>query len=278
MLATLRHALTMLCVALGVGIPLAAQTGDLGDMPGSIVSRAPIAGAPLVAEVAVSIPRVVGGTPIIYAGRARYFRDGHGRVRVDQFLVPAAGGRSGTEFRSILQTGKARPAAVWIDHAGRRVTEVGTGLARMFVGGDYYVVATGQQSSLNAPGAAQTRAFHKLVNGTAPETALGSRMFSGVEAEGRRLTVVVPAGAERNDAPVTIVEERWDSPALGITLYARLADPRVGVAEYQVTSMKRVEPGPEHFALPEGYSVGLINPTHSASWESWLNPPFRSRR
>lgn len=279
MRTTSRLALLTLCTILGLPSVLVGQARDLPEVTGSIISRAPVTGAPFVAEVTVSIPRVLGATRTTYEGHARYMRDGQGRVRVDQFVVPMDGGRSGTEVRSILQQQFERPSAVLVDHAQRLLTDVAWGMSRMLVGGgNLYVVATGQRHSLNAFGAANTRDFHGLGGDAVREEVLGSRLIAGVEAEGRRLTVVLPAGAERNSGPVEIVEERWDSSALGITLYARLVDPRVGVAEYRATSVKRVEPGSEHFAPPDGYSLGTINPTYTASWESWLNPPSRRRR
>lgn len=279
MRTTSRRAVLALCTMLALPSVVVGQARDVPDITGSIISRAPVTGAPFVAEVTVSIPRVVGAARTTYEGRARYMRDGQGRVRVDQFVVPMDGGRSGTEARSIIQQQFESPGAVLVDHAQRLLTDVGSGMARMLVGGgNYYVVATGQRRSLNAIGAANTQEFHGLGRDAVREAVLGSRLVAGVEAEGRRLTVVLPAGAERNSGPLEIVEERWDSPALGITLYARLVDPRVGVAEYSATSVTRVEPGSEHFALPDGYSLGTINPTYTASWESWLNPPSRGRR
>ena len=278
MRCSLRRLRLVTCALFAIPAVLAAQTRDVPEGAGSVIARHAVVGAPFVAEVAVTIPRLMGATPTTYQGRERYARDGEGRVRVDQFLVPASGGQSGSAARSFIQSDPAKPRTLYVNHAKRLVIDANVGLARMFVGGDSsYVIATGPQDSLSAFGAARTQAFHGLTGDDVREEALGSRRIAGVEAIGRRLTVVLPIGVERNDAPIEIVEERWESEALQLTLYARLVDPRFGVSEYRVTSLARVEPSTEQFAWPDGYVAGSINPGHVVGWEFWRNPP-RSRR
>ena len=44
--------------------------------------------------------------------------------------------------------------------------------------------------------------------------SLGKQNIEGVEAEGTRTTVTIPAGKIGNELPIDIVSERWYSPAL----------------------------------------------------------------
>lgn len=54
-----------------------------------------------------------------------------------------------------------------------------------------------------------------------------------------------------------------------ITLYARYADPRAGVAEHRVTSLRRVDPPPELFDMPSDYTSTTVNMNQTLSFGTW---------
>lgn len=266
-------------VALAAPAGLAGQARPVPEVPGGILSRSPVSGAPLVATVDVTVPRVTESGRETWVGRQRIARDREGRVLVEQYAAVAPGQAPGRLVRSLVQLDAHPTRTVLVDHERREVVAAGPGMATMLVGGgSYYVVAPGARASLNAHGAWLTAAFHGLGGDAVREEMIGSRLIAGVPATGRRITIQLPPEAEHNAEPVEIVEERWHSEALQLTLAARLADPRVGVAEYRVTSLSSVEPPDAMFTLPGEYSEGSIRPEASLVFESWRNPPARRPR
>jgi hypothetical protein len=89
---------------------------------------------------------------------------------------------------------------------------------------------------------------------------LGGKTIAGVYAEGTRITMTTPEGAEGNDRPITTVTETWRSPELDITLLSVNDDPRTGTRTSEVTDLDRAEPDPTVFQVPEGYTVKDQNP------------------
>lgn len=264
-------------VVAAVPAGLAGQTGLLPEVAGSIVTRRPVAGAPVVATAENTLPRA-GARRETWVAHQRFARDREGRVRVDQYAAVAPGQGPGALVRSVVQLDADPKSTVFVDHARREMVPGGAGMGLMLVGGGaYYVAPQAARESLSAHSAWLTAAFHGLDGEAVRHESLGSRLVAGVPAEGQRITVVLPAELEHNATPLEIVEERWYSTALQLTLLARLTDPRVGVAEYRVTSLSTVEPSSALFVRPDGYTDGAIRPEAPLSFASWLNPPMPSQ-
>ena len=85
--------------------------------------------------------------------------------------------------------------------------------------------------------------------------ALGKQNIEGVEAEGTRTTVTIPAGKIGNELPIDIVNERWYSPELQVLVMTRHIDPRFGENSYKLTNISRTEPARELFEIPAGYAL-----------------------
>jgi len=84
---------------------------------------------------------------------------------------------------------------------------------------------------------------------------LGKQNIEGVEAEGTRTTVTIPAGEIGNERPIEIVSERWYSPELQLVVMTRHSDPRTGETTYKLTNINRTEPAKTLFEVPAGYTV-----------------------
>jgi hypothetical protein len=84
---------------------------------------------------------------------------------------------------------------------------------------------------------------------------LGKQSFDGVEAEGTRTTVTIPAGEIGNERPIQIVSERWYSAELQSVVMTRHSDPRSGETTYRLTNINRAEPDKMLFEVPAGYTV-----------------------
>lgn len=84
---------------------------------------------------------------------------------------------------------------------------------------------------------------------------LGKQMIEGVEAEGTRTTVTIPAGEIGNERPIEIVSERWYSPELQLVVMTRNSDPRTGETTYKLTNINRAEPAKSLFEVPSDYTI-----------------------
>ncbi|HEV2834914.1 MAG TPA: hypothetical protein VGW58_06330, partial [Pyrinomonadaceae bacterium] len=109
----------------------------------------------------------------------------------------------------------------------------------------------------HAEGSASTFVFRsKSANSNdVKEEQLGKQNVEGVEAEGTRTTVTIPAGDIGNERAIEIVSERWYSPELQLVVMTRHSDPRFGETTYKLTNINRTEPAKSLFEVPAGYTV-----------------------
>ncbi|HWE48511.1 MAG TPA: hypothetical protein VG273_01905 [Bryobacteraceae bacterium] len=92
--------------------------------------------------------------------------------------------------------------------------------------------------------------------GSAPaEEDLGVQNINGVLAKGTRTTINIPAGQIGNDRAIQVVNERWFSDELGMTVKSSNADPRFGTTTYELTNVNRGAPDPSLFQVPADYTV-----------------------
>ena len=84
---------------------------------------------------------------------------------------------------------------------------------------------------------------------------LGKQTIEGIEAEGTRTTITIPAGEIGNERAIEIVSERWYSPELQLVVMNRHIDPRSGETTYKLTNINRGEPAKSLFEVPAGYTV-----------------------
>ena len=85
--------------------------------------------------------------------------------------------------------------------------------------------------------------------------SLGFQNVEGVQAEGTRVTITVPAETEDNDKPFEIVTEKWYSPELQIVVMGKQTDPRIGETVYRLTNINRSDPARSLFEAPADFTV-----------------------
>ena len=174
---------------------------------------------------------------------AAYYRDSSGRVSVDytgssdfggdggkgSLLVPNPYAKTDRVFMvddaaTTVELGDFKILA-WMFNASSRGFAIPTGLRRFTV---------------------FNTAEHRF-SGNGLFEDLGSQTIGGVQANGVRFTAALSKA----------VEERWDSPDLGVVVYARHVDPEdpelVTEIEYTLTEIQRTEPMQELFVMPAGY-------------------------
>ncbi len=84
---------------------------------------------------------------------------------------------------------------------------------------------------------------------------LGAQTIEGVQATGRRITTMIPAGQIGNDQPLQIVTETWYSSDLQAVVMSKRSDPRSGDTVVKYTNILRTEPAATLFQVPADYTV-----------------------
>nr|AUN37689.1 hypothetical protein [uncultured bacterium] len=92
-------------------------------------------------------------------------------------------------------------------------------------------------------------------SGDVKEEQLGNMSIEGVQAQGTRVTTTIPAGEIGNDRPIQIVDERWYSPDLQMTVMTKHSDPRTGETNFRLSNINRSGPPAYLFEIPPGYAV-----------------------
>jgi len=85
--------------------------------------------------------------------------------------------------------------------------------------------------------------------------SLGKRVVEGVEAEGTRTTVTIPAGEIGNTLAIHVVDESWYSRELQVPVMTRHLDPRSGENVFRLTNINRTEPARSLFEVPADYTI-----------------------
>ena len=98
-------------------------------------------------------------------------------------------------------------------------------------------------------------AVSRAIPSKAKTESLGKQTIEGVEAEGTRSTMTIPAGEIGNELPINIVSERWYSPELQTIVMTRRSDPRMGETVYRLTNINRSEPARSLFEVPADYTI-----------------------
>jgi hypothetical protein len=85
--------------------------------------------------------------------------------------------------------------------------------------------------------------------------SLGRQTIEGVPADGRRITVTIPAGQAGNELPIHIVVESWYSSELQTMVLSKQSDPRNGETVTRLTNISRSEPARTLFEPPADYKL-----------------------
>jgi hypothetical protein len=258
------------CLALATAAPTAAQDQQNRSLHeiGNPLTAPSVRNAPFSAEATTTIRRtLLDGTPVDQTASARYYRDGVGRVRVEQMLKGLKTPNSPDEQIRITLASAALEEVVYVVQPSTRGVRAGPRFAAELTvgGGDTFGISLGGTRFLVFVRPGSTRPYWDRPDTfDLKEESLGSRRIVGVDTIGRRITVTIPIGQVGNNQPIDIVREQWESPELKIVIEARDVDPRNGTMDYRVTNIQRIEPDPSLFALPAD-----IEPRDDKNW-IWL--------
>jgi hypothetical protein len=85
--------------------------------------------------------------------------------------------------------------------------------------------------------------------------SLGAQTMEGVLVEGTKTTMIIPEGSQDNDRPITVVNERWISPDLDITILSKDNNPRYGEITTRLTNIDVSNPVLSLFQPPPDYKI-----------------------
>ena len=224
---------------------------------GQLISGPPVKGAPYSAEaVNETIQTLADGNRIVQRTSAMRYRDAEGRERREEtsaigaiFITdPVAAARYTLHPES--RSAEKGPLPVFNGPSGNAFFYVNDGAVTTLPGG------RGGRGPLtvtiNGPGAGGRGAAS---SNNVKSEQLGNMYIEGVQAQGTRTTSTIPAGDIGNERPINIVDERWYSPDLQMTVMSKHSDPRSGETNFQLKSINRSSPPPTLFEVPSDYTV-----------------------
>lgn len=210
-----------------------------------IPARGPVLGEPYSAETRTTETQTLtDGTHIKRSmSWTRDYRDSQGRTRTERFLSPLnrLDPKAKDQLLNVMISDPVAGAHYMLDIRNHTATE--------------FLLPVRVQPELNASTfrPAEPRG-HRSPLHTA-YSSLGTDQMEGLLVEGQRETMTIATEAEGNDAPITVVTDRWLSPDLQIWVLVKRTDPRTGESVTQTTNIERVEPDPSLFQVPSDYTV-----------------------
>lgn len=192
-----------------------------------------VKGAPYSAQAITESTQTLGdGTRISRKASALVYRDREGRTRREQTLNVIGPLASAEEPQQLIFINDPVAGGHYILDQRKRIAR-----------------------KLPPPPEQMLPPMRPPVDSQVKTDSLGKQTIEGVEAEGTRTTITIPAGQIGNDRPIEIVSERWYSPALQLVVQSRHSDPRVGENSYRLTNINLDEPSPALFEVPANYKI-----------------------
>jgi hypothetical protein len=265
------------------GEPLGGHTFTFVSSEMSFDSKT-VKGAPYSAEAVTEVTQTLSdGNRIVRKSTASIYRDGEGRTRREHTLGsigpfatnveppqtifindPVAGVNYVLDPRTRTARKLPLPRLENLAAGARqemKVEEREVHSTATAVGGPGERVMIYQNREAGAgAGAGEPGPFRAAAPGPRPVTeSLGKQTIEGVQAEGTRTTVTIPAGQIGNERPIQIITERWFSPELQTVVMTKSSDPFVGDTVYRLTNINRSEPARSLFEVPADYKVKEVN-------------------
>jgi hypothetical protein len=230
----------------GPGGPGARFLGAEAGMPGRVVKNAPYS-ADVVTE---STQTLQDGSRIKQSSTVRVYRDSDGRTRREQSLQNLNGLAPNSNLPQVAFINDPVAGASYaLDLANRTATRSGHNLGNWSMGVGRR--GTGAPPEANGP----RPQMRPRSNQNVKTEALGKQMIEGVQAEGKRTTMTIPAGAIGNEQPLQIVTESWYSPELDTVVLRKRSDPRSGETVTRYMNISRTEPSRILFEVPADFKI-----------------------
>ena len=229
----LRALIGIVAVSVLGAIP-AAQSNSTGPFAG-LLSDQPRFDAPFTARATLTvIQRTPGGGKLQRKVTTDHFRDSRGRVRIE-YAANADDGMPRTMILLLPNPYAQSDRLFMVDDVEKRVEWFDfVSFQRLFNASLGFSIPTGLKRFTVFPS-----------NVDVPDASgenLGSKIIAGLEVTGVRFDANLSGE----------VNERWESAALGIVVFARHEDPQTEI-EYTLSDVRRVEPDEKLFLMPIAY-------------------------
>jgi hypothetical protein len=245
----------------GPGGLMDARLGVLAVEP--FDTAEPKTGAPYTAEIVTDVVQTLAdGNRIERHNTASVARDGQGRVRREQQLAAIGPIRPQSETRIVTIMNPVDGVHYSLDTVRKVAMRSPMPVFNAAQGGVPQGAVARRQVIIGSGGAGVRIDSDTIVTRRGPDggrtESLGTQTIEGVQAEGTRSVLTIPAGSIGNQAPIEMVTEHWFSPELGVVVMSRRSDPRFGETTYRLQNIVRGEPSPELFQVPSDYTVEAL--------------------
>jgi hypothetical protein len=235
--------------------------GNFGFVSDMLVGGNAVKGSPYSAEAVTETTQTLAdGNRIVQKSTATLYRDSSGRERREQSLPVIGPFTAQGDAPQIISISDPVAGVNYSLNSKERVAvklptlpfpQPGIGTKENFdvmVNGPAMGVTTGGPIMVYKSVTSSERAAPKVEQ-------LGWKLIEGLQAEGTRSTITIPAGEVGNDRPIEIVDEQWRSPDLQMIIHSKHSDPRMGETVYSLTNVNRAEPSPALFQVPPDYTI-----------------------
>ena len=244
-----------------------ATRGNFGFVSDMLVGGNPVKGAPYSAEAVTETTQTLAdGTRIVQKSTAMIYRDSLGRERREQTL-PAIGPFTpqGDPPQIISIFDPVAGVNYSLNPKERIAVKLPSpanlpNLPALGVTKEFNVTVSGPGPGIQSAPASPTVFFYG--GGVSPNSKeppkveqLGWKLIEGLQAEGSRTTITIPAGQIGNDRPIEIVDEQWRSPDLQVIVLSSHNDPRMGETVYSLVNVSRADPAASLFQVPPDYTL-----------------------
>jgi hypothetical protein len=234
--------------------------GTFGFISEQLIGGTPVTGAPYSAQAMTETTQTLAdGNRIVQKSTAMVYRDSLGRERREETL-PAIG--SFTAQGDPPQIISISDPVAGVNYSLNSKEHVAIKLPALpplpQTGTDPKLKVIVNKAGIASAGTALPVMVYKAgpnANAVPNTEQLGWKLIEGVQAEGTRTTITIPAGQIGNDRPIDIVDEQWRSPDLQVIVFSKHSDPRFGETVYSLTNISRADPPATLFQVPPDYTV-----------------------
>jgi hypothetical protein len=214
-----------------------------------------VKGAPYSARaITERIQKFVDGNQIVRRNEAAYYRDSEGRLRVEQQLNTVGNWSASGDAPRIIMIGDPVSGEYYSLDPRNRTAVKNVGMSKRLAQQKLREEA-GAANKPAKPSPAAAPSVQVSDDGKRRTENLGSQRIEGVDAVGKRITRIIPAGEIGNTLPIEITDESWFSPELQMVVMTKHHDPRSGDTIYRLTNINRSEPNRSLFQVPADYRV-----------------------
>jgi hypothetical protein len=240
----------------GPGGPGGRFIGAEVGIPGRTIKNSPFS-AEIVTETTQILP---DGNRIKQSSTVRVYRDSDGRTRHEQSLNNLNGLAPNSTLPQVAFINDPVGGAHYaLNLSNRTATKSGSG--RGGWGGLGAPAPMGRRGGDAGPGQPPPDAggprpmMHGRNNANVKTESLGRQMIEGVQADGTRTTMTIPAGQIGNEQAIQVVSESWYSPELQTVVLRKRSDPRSGETVTRYTNVSRAEPPKTFFEVPADFKL-----------------------